>query len=234
MKSLNLSVYGSLLILILSFGCGQSPNRGVDVVYTYPLETGNRWEYTYHSYKILQSNGAVTDTSSAKLVRRVLGIDTARSTLGLIMVDDSLTYFTEGEESYARRRWLRKGENKIYEVAGQFSPSLPPYIYHEPHLLLDMPLTEGKSWDVLQQRLSRNVIDVLYDTIGANTFYCAVVQEIEHNYQSSIYSNTWYSNYGIIEEHDSIFGYELDGGHNVIDSFHAYNEIFLLDYDVRE
>jgi|WetSurMetagenome_2_1015567.scaffolds.fasta_scaffold920764_1 hypothetical protein len=88
----NQFVFGILLIsLILSLSCGQSfVDGGEDGIRSFPLDIGNRWEYTRYDYEIPFGNPNRADTVFTRMTRRVIAIDSIGQTAGLFVIDDTL------------------------------------------------------------------------------------------------------------------------------------------------
>ena len=241
MNKLNITKIGLLVSSIICFTCGPSSTEpGKGSILSFPLEQGNRWEYEQYYYEILMSNNSVSDTVITRDVRRIIGVDTAPETQGLIIVDDSLTIESSGDTASVliERSWWRHLNGKIFEVAygsGVIGDIISPVFWENPRLLLDYPLISSKRW-VLEYNsygAVNKVVTGIEDYQFQDTlFNCALVTTSINGEPASMITD-WYSEAGLIHS-QAITGpiYIHDGIGNIVDSLFSYQNYYLRNIDI--
>jgi hypothetical protein len=234
--------------LILFSACGQNPvenNRAE--INNYPLTTGNRWLYLKTSFDISYNPVVVPDTFRTMMVRRVIGPDTSINSLPLIMVDDSITLLDSSSvfEPYYERHWWKIENSKLLEFAYQqdeMGHISDPFIYSNPRVIFDFPLTIGKRWAVAYSDYDPPFCELIVDSILAienldyadQIFSCAKIKSML-TIAPELVHYEWYSNKGLIlEKYDFGKQYRFDEVGHIIDSVYEYDETKLGEINLIE
>jgi hypothetical protein len=225
-------LFSAVSIFIIALACGDSPNptETGDTVDSFPLETGNRWEYKRLYCEVPLYNADYADTVESRFIRNVIGVDTSEQFSGLFMVDDSLTIYWPGEEpeTEMERFWRGIEGNKLYEYASAVPDqdgAFTPVAYQTPQPLLDFPLTPEKQWLVASGpfgTMTRNVIDTQTLRYGDEDIICASVRT-SISFSPKFELIEWYSNHGLIQALSKFGTREVhDEDGVVIDSISSY------------
>jgi len=229
-------------LVILLCACGQ---KAVDTsefgVTSFPLETGNRWEYIRTFYRIPFNIPSIADTISFSIIRHVVGEEVDSVFPGAIIVDDSIsTLFGWHLDPYVERAWYTfDGDNLLMHAMQNLYMSGPGNIteFDPPSVILDLPLQEGKSWLIGEWESGpaySRVVDSDYYYIGEEPIFCNVIRkESEFLQEHGVVYDEWYSDSGFIYSLiDYGVGIYTDEIGQPIDSVYEYEETKLIDLDL--
>ncbi|UCC80782.1 MAG: hypothetical protein JSW64_05335 [Candidatus Zixiibacteriota bacterium] len=245
LKRLRLAVNLAGILLIL-FSCAKDPTEVERTpTSTFPLTTDSRWEYDAMWHTIPFNDSSLTDTVTREIFRHIIGPGSLPGIPDLIVCDDTVITYLEGDvDTFINRQWLKIEDDKLKMFAyDDFSiGSEPnPYIYDFPHNLLDFPLRGGKAWIawIYDQYLeNKNVVGIDYIELPSGWRYCDVIR-------STIWNSTtndtirsafeWYSNDGLMGieyAYPTSILYDEFGA--ILDSIRSFENWELIDMEVME
>ena len=194
-------------LTILFCACGQKPIDTSEFgVSSFPLDTGNRWEYSRTFYRIPFNIRGLADTISFSIIRHVIGVEADSTLFGAIIVDDSVsTLFDWDLDPYVERAWYTFDGDHLQMEAGQLLYLWGPgsiTVYDPPRKILDFPLQEGKSWLLYNSDSGPvywRVIDSDYYYLGDVPIFCNVVgTQSDFLQEYGVVLHEWYSEFGFV------------------------------------
>jgi hypothetical protein len=229
-------------LTILFCACGQKPIDTSEFgVSSFPLDTGNRWEYSRTFYRIPFNIRGLADTISFSIIRHVIGVEADSTLFGAIIVDDSVsTLFDWDLDPYVERAWYTFDGDHLQMEAGQLLYLWGPgsiTVYDPPRKILDFPLQEGKSWLLYNSDSGPvywRVIDSDYYYLGDVPIFCNVVgTQSDFLQEYGVVLHEWYSEfgfvYGLINYGVRMYTDEIG---QPIDSVYEYEETRLIQMNL--
>jgi len=240
---LKMAIYAAGSFFIL-FSCTKEPTKIERTpTSTFPLTTDSRWEYEGIFFWVPYNDPALADTIRMVIYRHVIGPDTGLGIEGIQICDDSLISFEfDIPDTFIQRSWLKLEDNELRQFAyDDYSPGNEPdpHIYDPPHILLDFPLSGGKSWIAWQSESfieNRSVEGIDYIEMPLGWEYCDVTKStlVHTPSNDTIYSRyEWYTDDGLMRsetDHGNQFLYDNS---TILDSARTYEIWELVEKDIQ-
>ncbi len=232
-------------LIVIIFCCAKDPTEVERTpTSTFPLTTDSRWEYDAIWHTVPFNDSSLADTVTREIFRHIIGPDSLPGIPDLIVCDDTIITYLEGEvDTFINRQWLKIEDNKLKMFAYDEFPignEPNPDIYGFPHNLLDFPLSGGKAWIVYSESPTlenKSVAGIDYIELPFGWQYCDVVRGTVRN---SVTSDTlrstfeWYSDEGLMKiefAYPTIIIYDDDGV--ILDSAKTYEVWDLIEIDIQ-
>jgi len=231
-----LVVVTALILASLCF-CGQaSVDPYTPEVDSFPLKPGDKWEYRRDYYEISLSH-QTAETLSYSINRQVKESDTLFPGIsGLKIVEDSISIISGIMGfPYFYRYWFKLEHNKLKEYAyeyGIYGGNSQPRLWADPHVVLDFPLVEGKSWLLGYMDIGasfRNVVGADYFLFDDRVIFCEKIKTTNPGI-GNIEIYDWYADEGLIFNSIDYGIREITNEiGQPIDSVHAFEETKLVN-----
>ncbi|UCE66838.1 MAG: hypothetical protein JSU85_02170 [Candidatus Zixiibacteriota bacterium] len=242
-KRIRTAIYcaGSILIL---FSCAKDPTEIERTpTSTFPLTADSRWEYSGLWYKVPFNDSSLADTVRREIYRHIIGTDSLHEFADLVICDDTIITYVFGQvDTFINRQWLKMEDDKLKLFAHDEYPignEPNPYVYDNPRILLDLPLSGGKTWvawtfnDFFE---NKTVVGIDYLQLPTGWNYCDVIRaDIVGLSNDTITKYEWY-------EDDGLMRYEIDLGVSIeeddngffLDSVRIFEVWDIIDMEISD
>ncbi len=239
------AIYCAGLFLIL-FSCAKDPTEIERTpTSTFPLTTDSRWEYSGIRYDIPFNDSSLADTVTKEIYRQIIGTDSLPGIADLIVCDNMVIIQHDDQvDTIMHRQWLKIEDSRLKFFAYdefQIGGDPDPYIFDDPLILLDFPLTAEKTWNIRTGEFiieDCRVAGIDYIEIPNAWIYCDVVFSIaidpisEDTLQSAF---KWYTNSGMMRfEVDYGVSMKWDDNGMLLDSVRTLEFWELIDMEILE
>jgi hypothetical protein len=174
------------------------------------------------------------------MYRHIIGPDSLPGIPDLVICDDTvISNLTAGVDTFVNRQWMKIVDNQLKVFAvDQFEvgEEPDPYIYDNPYILLDLPLTHAKEWICWERitpgpkREERRVVGVDYIEIPGGWQYCDVIlcTVVDSSEGGTSYSKyLWYDD-------DGLMRLEADYGTDIFETLRTLQYWELIDMEILE